>query len=89
MEWWRVNGDSRGYYGDLAPSNFDIPGNFNVYALTVGCNVRPCANFVVRPEIRWDWVYGARDDLAQTGAEILENNAKQQTTFGMDAILLF
>jgi hypothetical protein len=89
MEWWQVDGASRGYLGDLAPPNQVIPGNFNIYDLTLGLNYRPCANAVIRPEIRWDWVYGDRQALGATGLEILEDNDNQQTTFGVDAILLF
>jgi hypothetical protein len=43
------------------------------YALTGGINYRPHANFVLRPEIRHDW-------------DPVNFN---QTTFGMDAILVY
>jgi hypothetical protein len=58
-------------------------GNVDVYALTLGANVKPHANVLIRPEIRWDWADGA--DV--TG--ILENDEDEQTTFGIDTIFLF
>jgi len=44
------------------------------YEATFGVNVRPHANFVLRPEIRHDWNPGANFD---------------QTTFGIDGIFTF
>ncbi len=41
MEWWRRK--------SAAGNNSDL------YELTAGLNIRPCANMVLRPEIRWDW----------------------------------
>ncbi len=58
----------------------------DVYALTLGVNYRPHANVIVRPEIRWDW----NDDQVQVGgADLLEVNDDDQTTFGVDTILTF
>jgi len=105
FEWWNVDKDSRGYYGD--EDNFGInpgtgvqfasaeeiqdavDGSFDVYALTLGVNYRPHANVVVRPEIRWDWVDGNLDELAAADAALLEDNDDDQTTFGIDTILTF
>jgi len=86
FEWWNVEADSRGFYDN---ADFDLSGDYDIYALTLGANLRPHANVVVRPEIRWDWVDGDRNRLALADFEILEDNDDQQTTFGIDAILLF
>ena len=86
FEWWNVDSASQGFYGnDVAP----FQGDYDIYALTLGMNVRPHANLVVRPEIRWDWVDGNRDQLAIAGFDILEDNADRQTTFGIDTIITF
>ena len=45
------------------------------YAATVGVNVKPMDNVIIRPEIRHDWKLAAPDSTA--------------TTFGMDAIITF
>ncbi|KAA5541126.1 porin [Roseiconus nitratireducens] len=52
----------------------------DIYALTLGVNVKPHANVLVRPEIRWDW-----DDDGSAGLE----KGDDQTTFGIDTIFLF
>jgi len=84
MEWWQVSGDSRGFF-----DNNVLPGDYDIYALTLGSNIRPCANVVVRPEIRWDWVDGDLGELQAIGFPILEDNEDQQTTFGIDTIFLY
>ncbi|TWT75042.1 outer membrane beta-barrel protein [Allorhodopirellula solitaria] len=65
---------------------YDAEGIFandvDVYDCTLGANIAPHANILIRPEIRWDWVDGDA-----TG--ILADNADQQTTFGIDSIFLF
>jgi hypothetical protein len=63
-EWLRNNGDV-----------IAAPGDY--YEWTTGMNVRPHANFVVRPEIRYDWNDGAEPDLDSIW------------TFGIDAIFTF
>ncbi|QDV59199.1 hypothetical protein Mal33_52270 [Rosistilla oblonga] len=68
FEWWNNLDTSTGNKAD-------------VYDLTLGCNVKPHSNFIVRPEIRWDW------DSDQLGVN--ENDAKSQATFGIDSIVLF
>lgn len=45
------------------------------YATTVGVNVRPTDNLVIRPELRWDWNPGQGQDA--------------ETIFGVDAILTY
>ncbi|MEM9365593.1 MAG: porin [Planctomycetota bacterium] len=57
----------------------------DVFALTTGINYKPCANVIMRPELRWDWV----DADAADNAQILEDNDDSQFTFGMDTIFLF
>ncbi len=65
---------------------YDAKGIFandvNAYDATLGANIKPHANVLIRPEIRWDWIDGDA-----TG--ILANNSDQQTTFGIDSIFLF
>jgi hypothetical protein len=60
------------------------------YELTGGVNIRPCANFVVRPEVRYQW--------SPSGDEFsgISNNANpaglpldEGAIFGVDAILTF
>ncbi len=61
-----------------------LNGNDNdIYALTGGINYKPHANVVIRPEIRRDWVFGAD----ATG--ILQDDQRDQTTFGIDTIFTF
>ncbi|MEM6469057.1 MAG: porin [Planctomycetota bacterium] len=52
----------------------------DIYALTLGVNVKPHANLIVRPEIRFDW-----DDDQVAGLD----EGDEQTTFGIDTIFLF
>ncbi len=54
----------------------------NIYAFTFGANIKPHANVLIRPEIRWDTISGNADG-------ILEDNDDDQTTFGIDTIFLF
>ena len=52
MEWWKAD-NITGYapHGGVLPAN----GSFSYYAATFGANIRPHANFVLRPEVRIDW----------------------------------
>jgi hypothetical protein len=52
------------------------------YEATTGVNIRPHANFVVRPEIRYDWTPTSTDAN-------LRYTDRNRTTFGVDAILTF
>ncbi len=65
---------------------YDAKGIFandvEIYDCTLGLNIKPHANILVRPEVRWDWIDG-------DAAGILANNADQQTTFGIDSIFFF
>lgn len=71
IEWWKGDGIT-GY----APHGAVLPnaGSWSYYALTGGVNIRPHANFVLRPEVRYDWSPAANYDEAY---------------FGMDAIVTF
>lgn len=44
--------------------NFAAPGNY--FDLTLALNYRPCANLIIKPELRWDWQH--RDDPSLPGA---------------------
>ena len=44
----------------------------DLYEAAIGINYRKCANLVIRPEVRWDWMDDGYDD---------------ETTFAVDAIL--
>ena len=52
----------------------------DICALTMGVNIKPQANVLIRPEIRFDW-----DDDQIAGLD----EGDDQTTFGIDTILLF
>jgi len=55
------------------------------YTLTYGVNVRPVANFVVRPEVRHMWSPGADNTVMQPGRGDLFN----QTVLGVDFVLSY
>jgi hypothetical protein len=65
----------------------DAGQNADIYQLTLGMNVRPQANVLVRPEIRWDWVDNNAAVLA-AGNNVVEAG-DDQATFGIDTIFLF
>jgi hypothetical protein len=50
------------------------------YELTGGVNIRPIANFVIRPEIRYDWSPAAQTALS---------GDYNETVFGIDGVLTF
>ena len=52
----------------------------SIYAVTGGVNIRPTANLVVRPEVRYEW------DPGQTNGILVED---ENTIFGIDAIVTF
>ncbi len=91
FEWWQVQADSQGFYGSGAPAGLNTiaSGDYDIYALTLGMNVKPHANVTIRPEIRWDWVEGSTDNLAIADFSLLEDNSDKQTTFGIDTIITF
>jgi hypothetical protein len=71
VEWWKAD-TLTGY----APYNSVLPasGNLSYYEATFGANVRPHANFVMRPEFRVDWSPAANYSVGY---------------FAMDAIITF
>ena len=95
FEWWQATADSQGYYGNAQnlanlPAGYDLNDeDFDFYAFTLGLNYRPHANVVIRPEIRWDTVFGGTDAIAAVDSIALQDNDKNQTTFGIDSIFTF
>ena len=78
FEWYNVDNldaDASTAAGAVTNAEGDI------YALTLGVNYRTNANFIVRPEVRWDW-----DDDQIIG---LEDGDDDQFTFGVDSIFTF
>ena len=71
VEWWKADNVT-----GFTPHNAVLPtdGSFSYYAATFGVNVRPHANFVIRPEVRIDWSPAANYD---------------ESYFGVDAIFTF
>jgi len=63
--------------------------NKDIYALTLGMNVSPSNCLKIRPEVRWDW------DVDENPLGINEQHPtrpglrRNQTTFGVDAIVTF
>ncbi|TWU54556.1 hypothetical protein Poly51_32750 [Rubripirellula tenax] len=84
FEWWNVQADSQGYGLPAAAI-----GDYDIFAMTLGMNIKPHANVTIRPEIRWDWVDGNKDRLAAADFALLEDNAGDQTTFGIDTIFTY
>lgn len=84
FEWFR---DDDGFIitdflrGNSAQGPFD--GNF--YELTYAINYRPCENFVLRPELRYDWY-----DASAPGPRPFDDNTKNdQFLLSIDAIYAF
>ncbi|MBN2021218.1 MAG: porin [Pirellulales bacterium] len=67
--------DGWGYAGDF-------------YELTAGLNWRPNANWVIRPEVRWDWYHGLRNPVNHS-RPFDDGNSDDQLTFAVDAIVTF
>ncbi|MEN0109656.1 MAG: outer membrane beta-barrel protein, partial [Planctomycetota bacterium] len=61
--------------------------------LTMGLNYRPHANFVIRPEVRYDWVASDGAATAQTddagNPRFADADDYNNWSFGMDAIFTF
>jgi hypothetical protein len=56
------------------------------YNATLGLNIRPHANFVLRPEMRWDWFKGS----APPGARPYDNGTENNLfTVGIDGVLQY
>jgi hypothetical protein len=61
----------------------------DIYALTAGLNVRPHANVVFRPEIRWDWNPDGARGIPQAGLGAPVNELDGDLTFAMDAVIVY
>ena len=62
FEWWKTGGGA-----------FSGIGSFSIYEATLGANIKPLDNVIIRPEIRKDW----------------SDNLFDYTTFAVDAIVTF
>jgi len=65
-------------------------GNF--FEVSLGLNWRPNGNWLVRPEIRWDWYDGPASLFAAAGKPAMPFNdgvSDDQATFAVDAIFSF
>lgn len=84
FEWFR---DEDGVRVPPFPTPLPLLGNAgNYYEATVGFNYRPHANFVVRPEIRWDWF----DGVTPVGVHPFNNgHSNSQFSGGLDMIVTF
>lgn len=100
FEWFQDAGGSRvmGVGNWIGSSNAGLgtspagwnggPGfNGNFFELTAGLNWRPAPNFVLRPEVRYDWYDGTRD---VRGNQPFNNGLGiDQFTFATDLIITF
>jgi hypothetical protein len=96
FEWFRDNDGYRvanplrnGYFGQ-EPYAGGYAGNF--WAATWGLNYKPNANWIVRPELRYDWYDGAAGATIPGGAPALPfGNGDRTSQFygGCDVIWLF
>jgi hypothetical protein len=74
--------------GVRAWSGAGYAGNF--YDITVGLNWRPTGNWLVRPEVRWDWYDGPASWIPGKPALPFDaGDSDHQTTFAVDAIFSF
>jgi hypothetical protein len=77
------NGSLRG----LSLGRFGYAGNF--YAITLGANWRPTANWIVRPNVRFDWFQGDLTANNTEGDPFDGGNGNSQTLIGFDAIYTY
>ncbi len=70
--------------GVRAFSGHGFAGDF--YNLTCGLNWRPNGNWLIRPELRWDWYNG---QAGPTGLPFDGGNGDEQFTAAVDAIFSF
>jgi hypothetical protein len=61
------------------------PGNF--YEVTCGLNWRPNKNWLIRPEMRWDWYDGLTNPAGQLPFD--DGASDNQFTLAVDAVLTF
>ena len=76
MEWFRDDDGVRVVAGNAG----------NYYEATLGVNYKPHSNFLIRPEIRWDWYDGVI-----AGGNHPFNNGQSDSQFsgGFDMIVTF
>jgi hypothetical protein len=72
--------------GIRAWDGFGFAGNF--YAVTTGLNWRPRPNWLIRPEVRWDWYDGARNPF-NNELPFDDANGTKQFTAAVDAVFTF
>ncbi len=68
--------DGGGYAGDF-------------YALTAGLQWRPSPNWLIRPEVRWDWYDGEASPVPGHAQPFNAGESRDQVTFAMDVILTY
>ena len=72
LEWWKGDAVTNYTYGGRIPA---VPaGSHSYYEWTFGANYKPCANIVLRPEVRYDWAPFASYD---------------QTIFAFDVVMTY
>lgn len=101
LEWFRDNNGFRAAYParNAATNSTPVASGFvgNFWAVSLGLNWTPTANWVVRPELRYDWytpdAYGSGGlpfgPLATTPGGLVTGDAYDQWYLGCDAILQF
>ena len=62
-------------------------GNF--YNVTCGLNWRPNGNWLIRPELRWDWYDGEKSWIPGVGLPFDDGASDNQFTAAIDAVLTF
>jgi hypothetical protein len=91
IEWLRDDDGVRvAGVGNLVPGKgwAALPGFAgDFYEWTVGLNWRPTPNWLIRPEIRWDWYDGTRNLQGQLPFD--DGSSDHQFTFATDVILTF
>ena len=82
FEWFRDEDGTRvGLNRASNPNNPPLPGNY--FSLTGGVNYAPVSNFVVRPEVRWDFT----SDTARPAFN--DGRKSNQLLLGCDLILKY
>jgi hypothetical protein len=84
FEWFR---DDDGFIITNFPRGNSAQGPFdgNFFELTYAINYRPCENFVLRPELRYDWF----DASAPSPRPFDDNTKNDQFLLSIDAIYTF
>ena len=95
-EWLRDDDGARIAGPGNVPGIYAWPGAGyagHFFEVSLGLNWRPTSNWLIRPEVRWDWYEGPESFLAKPlGKPALPfgNGASDhQTTFGVDAVFTF